>query len=109
MNGVLLASPIIIRGELGYAHRPQLVPKFIALLGTKFGAHLIWKEDVCRNSALTVGKFVFSNSGNLGQRQIRQSPGLAPNAHSGNDWGPIPVLTGLRERKEALSSPANKV
>src|SRR6218665_339330 len=30
----------------------------------------------------------------LGQRQIRQSPGLALNAHSGNDWGPIPVLTG---------------
>src|SRR6218665_3573884 len=30
----------------------------------------------------------------LGQRQIRQRPGLALNAHSGNDWGPIPVLTG---------------
>src|SRR6218665_685928 len=30
----------------------------------------------------------------LGQRQILQSPGLALNAHSGNDWGPIPVLTG---------------
>src|SRR6218665_814822 len=32
----------------------------------------------------------------LGQRQIRQSPGLPLNAHSGNDWGPIPVLTGKR-------------
>src|SRR6218665_2254349 len=31
-----LDSPIIM-GELGYAHRPQLDPKFIALLGTKFG------------------------------------------------------------------------
>src|SRR6218665_3518397 len=31
----------------------------------------------------------------LGQRQIRQSPGLALNAHSGNEWGKIPVLTGL--------------
>src|SRR6218665_273578 len=31
----------------------------------------------------------------LGQRQIRQSPGLPLNAHSGNDWGSIPVLTGL--------------
>src|SRR6218665_2554344 len=30
----------------------------------------------------------------LGQRQIRQSPGLALNAHSGNEWGKIPVLTG---------------
>src|SRR6218665_2489784 len=30
----------------------------------------------------------------LGQRQICQSPGLALNAHSGNGWGKIPVLTG---------------
>src|SRR6218665_3222220 len=37
MNGVHLASPI--RGELGYAHWPQLGTQFIALLGTKFGAH----------------------------------------------------------------------
>src|SRR6218665_2327995 len=31
----------------------------------------------------------------LGQRQIRQSPGLPLNAHSGNEWGKIPVLTGI--------------
>ena|SRR6218665_648234 len=37
MNGARLASPI--RGELGYAHWPQLGTQFIALLGTKFGAH----------------------------------------------------------------------
>jgi len=37
MNGANLDSPI--RGELGYAHRPQLDPKFIVLLGTEFGAH----------------------------------------------------------------------
>src|SRR6218665_2646874 len=37
MNGAHLASPI--RGELGYAHWPQLGTQFIALLGTKFGAH----------------------------------------------------------------------
>jgi len=37
MNGANLASPI--RGELGYAHWPQLGTQFIALLGTKFGAH----------------------------------------------------------------------
>src|SRR6218665_2278269 len=30
----------------------------------------------------------------LGQRQIRQSPCLALNAHSGNEWGKILVLTG---------------
>src|SRR6218665_1291240 len=42
----------------------------------------------------------------LGQRQIRQSPGLALNAHSGNEWGKIPVLTGecdeaVKNRKAA--------
>ena len=37
MNEAHLASPI--RGELGYAHWPQLGIQFIALLGTKFGAH----------------------------------------------------------------------
>src|SRR6218665_1296056 len=30
----------------------------------------------------------------LGQRQFRQTPCLALNAHSGNEWGKIPVLTG---------------
>src|SRR6218665_1114298 len=43
----------------------------------------------------------------LGQRQIRQSPGLALNAHSGNEWGKIPVLTGYTaptgDRKVSLS------
>src|SRR6218665_2705895 len=37
MNGAHLASPI--RGKLGYAYWPQLGTQFIALLGTKFGAH----------------------------------------------------------------------
>ena len=37
MNGAHSDSPIM--GELGYAHRLQLGPKFIALLRTKFGAH----------------------------------------------------------------------
>src|SRR6218665_1723149 len=36
-DGTHLASPI--RGELGYAHWPQLGTQFIDLLGTKFGAH----------------------------------------------------------------------
>src|SRR6218665_1452115 len=34
MNGASL-----VMGELGYAHWPQLGTQFIALLGTKFGAH----------------------------------------------------------------------
>ena len=37
MNGAHSASPI--RRELGYAHWPQLGTQFIALLGTRFGAH----------------------------------------------------------------------
>src|SRR6218665_417955 len=37
MNGGHLASPI--RGELGYAHWPQLGTQVIALLGTIFGVH----------------------------------------------------------------------
>src|SRR6218665_1536834 len=58
MNGAHLASPI--RGELGYAHWPQLGTQFIALLGTTFWAH--WGNKMF---ALTVTKFVFSNSGNF--------------------------------------------
>src|SRR6218665_1573145 len=91
MNGAHLASPI--RGELVYAHWAQLDSQIHFPIGNQIWGPL-GKEDVCPNFALTVGKFVFSNSGNFRQRQIRQSPGLALNAHSGNDWGQIPVLTG---------------
>src|SRR6218665_3780413 len=31
----------------------------------------------------------------LGQRQFRPSPGHALNSHSGNDWGQIPLLSGV--------------
>src|SRR6218665_685966 len=59
MNGAHLASPI--RGELGYAHWPQL--------GTQSIGHQIWgplgKQGVCPSFALTAAKFVFSNSGNF--------------------------------------------
>ena len=52
MNGPHLASPI--RGQLGYAHWPQLGSQSIAL----FIGHKIWgplgKEDVCPYFALTV-------------------------------------------------------
>src|SRR6218665_1258190 len=74
MNGAHLASSI--RGELGYAHWPQLGSQIHCPIGNQIWGPL-GKEDVCPNFALTVGKFVFINSGNLGQRQIRQSPGLA--------------------------------
>src|SRR6218665_974971 len=58
MNGAHLVSPI--RGELGYAHWPQLGTQFIAILGTKFGPHYGNKMF-----ALTAAKFLFSNSGNF--------------------------------------------
>src|SRR6218665_2977141 len=38
----------------------------------------------------------------LGQRQICQSPGLALNAHSGNEWGKIPVLTGDADEQSLM-------
>jgi|SRR6218665_618938 len=80
-----------------------------SLMGTKFGAlgqedvypngYRIWgplgQEDVCHNFALTLPKFLFSNSSNFKAKAKAkanpQSPGLAPNAYSGNDWGPIPA------------------
>ena len=82
MNGAHLASQI--RGELGYAHRPQLGSQIHCPIVNQIWGPL-GKGDVCPNFAQTVGKFVFNNSGNLRQRQIRQTPGLALNAHSGND------------------------
>src|SRR6218665_1581245 len=61
--------------------------------------HQIWgplgKQGVCPNFALTAAKLLFSNPGNFRAKEIRQSPGLALNAHSGNEWGKIPVPTGL--------------
>src|SRR6218665_1650328 len=96
MNGAHLASPI--RGELGYAHRPQLGSQIHCPIGNQICGPL-GKDDVCPNFSLTVGKFVFSNSGNLFRAKANPpkplSPGLALNAHSGNDCGPIPVLTGM--------------
>src|SRR6218665_1982580 len=74
MNGAHLASPI--RGELGYAHWPQLHgnPIYCPI------GHKIWgplgKQDVCPNFALTAAKFVFSNSGNF--RAMANPPKSCP-------------------------------
>src|SRR6218665_1245046 len=62
MNGAHLANPI--RGELSYAHWPQLSSQIHCSIGNQNWGPL-GKEDVCPNFALTVGKFVFSNSGNF--------------------------------------------
>src|SRR6218665_1871209 len=70
MNGAHLASPI--RGELGYAHWPQL----------RTIGHQIWgplrKQDVCPNVVLTAAKFVFSNSGNFRAKAIPPKPRSCP-------------------------------
>jgi len=82
MIGAHLASPI--RGDLGYAHWPQLGNLIHSPIG-----HHIWgplgQEDVCPNFALTVTKFVFSN---LGDFRVKANPpklGLALNAHADYD------------------------
>src|SRR6218665_169503 len=62
MNGAHLASPIM--GELSYAHWPQLGSQIHCPIGNQIWGPL-GKQDVCPNFALTVGKFVFSNSGNF--------------------------------------------
>src|SRR6218665_3662890 len=75
MNVAHLASPI--RGELSYAHRPQLGSRIHCPIG-----NLIWgplgKEDVCPNFALTVCKFVFSNSGNFRAKTNPPKPKSCP-------------------------------
>src|SRR6218665_3153717 len=56
--------------------------------------------------ALTAAKFVFSNSGNFRAKANLpiKAHGLALNAHSGNEWGKIPVLTGIRSTKKLYKS-----
>ena len=53
---------------------------------------LLGQEDVFPHFAITVAQFVLSNLATLGKRQIRRSPGLALNTHSGPnssaDWDP---------------------
>src|SRR6218665_1036473 len=75
MNEVHLASPI--RGELGYAHRPQLGSQIHCLIGDQIGGPL-GIEDVCPNFALTVTKFVFSHSGNFRAKANSPKPKSCP-------------------------------
>src|SRR6218665_3644598 len=82
MNGAHLASPI--RGELGYAHWPQLGSQIHCPIGNEIWGPL-GKEDVCPNFALTVGKFVFSNSGNFRTKANPPKPRSCPK-NSSADW-----------------------
>ena len=76
MNGAHLTIPI--RGELGYAHRPQLSSQIHCPVGNQSWGPL-GKEDVCPNFTLTVGKFVFSNSGNFRAKANLPKPRSCPN------------------------------
>src|SRR6218665_3714576 len=75
MNGAHLASPI--RGELGYAHWPQLGSQIYCIFGNQIWGPL-GKDDVCPNFSLTVGKFVFSNSGNFRAKANPPKPRSCP-------------------------------
>src|SRR6218665_2328343 len=91
MNGAHLASPI--RGELGYAHRPQLGSQIHCPIGNQIWGPL-GKDNVCPNFSLTVGKFVFSNSGNFRANANPPKPRFCPKRsfgqrlwpHSSADW-----------------------
>jgi len=91
MNGAHLASPI--RGEIGYAHRPQLGSQIHCPIVNQIRGPL-GKEGVCPSFALTVNKFVFVHSGNFRAKANPPKPRSCLNPHSGNEWGKIPVLTG---------------
>ena len=56
---------------------PSWAPKFIALLVNQIWGPL-GKEDVCPNFTLTVGKFVFSNSGNFMAKANPPKPRACP-------------------------------
>jgi len=62
---------------------PSWFPNSLSCWAPNLGP--LGKEDVCPNFALTVGKFVFSNSGNFRAKANPPSPGLVLNVHSGND------------------------
>src|SRR6218665_3935466 len=47
MNGAHLASPI--RGELGYAHWPQLGSQIYCIIGNQIWGPIARKQDLCPN------------------------------------------------------------
>src|SRR6218665_3037453 len=85
MNEAHLASPI--KGELGYAQRPIFgLPNSLPYWKPNLGPI---RERRCLPYLCPkrLANLCSAIRATLGQRQIRQSPGLALNAHSGNDWG----------------------
>src|SRR6218665_2397987 len=76
MNGAHLASPI--RGELGYAHWPQLGTQFIAYWAPNLFLGPLGTQVVCPNFALTAAKFLFSNTGNFRAKANPPKPRSCP-------------------------------
>src|SRR6218665_658171 len=73
---------------------PQLGSQIHSPIGNQIWGPL-GKDDVCPNFALTAAKFLFSNSGNSREKANSPKPRSCPKrAHSGNEWGKTPVLTG---------------
>ena len=82
------ASPI--RGNFGYAQWPQLGNLIHSPIGHQIWGPL-WQEDVSPNFALTVTKFVFSNSGNFRAKANPSKPRSGPKCqwlepNSSADW-----------------------
>src|SRR6218665_4140418 len=80
---------------IGPSWEPNLLPYWAPNLGP------LGKQDVCPNLCSAI-------RATLGQRQIRQSSGLALNAHSGNEWGKIPVLTEVGPKYWRINNNNNK-
>src|SRR6218665_1900768 len=75
---------------------PVWLPNSLPYWEPNLGPIIIGKEDVCPNFALTVGKFVFSNSGNFRAKANTPKPRSCPkrpciraiNGHNSSaDWG----------------------
>ena len=73
---------------IGYAHQPQLGSQIHWPIGNQIWGPL-GKEDVCLNFVcLTVGKFVFSNSGNFRAKANPPKPRSCPKRPFGQWLGP---------------------
>src|SRR6218665_2497001 len=79
---------------MGPIWQAQLGESLVMLIGPSWESNLLpyWAPNLCAAIRVT-----------LGQRQIRQSPGLALNAHSGNEGGKIPVLAGYTVKRHRRS------
>src|SRR6218665_1133059 len=93
---------------MGPIWQAQLGESLVMLIGPSWQPNLLpyWAPNLgpireTRSLPYRLPNFCSAIRATLGQRQIRQSPGLALSAHSGNEWGKIPVLTGNLSKFES--------